>query len=359
MLKATNITKTIDGREILKGISLSLESGEIVSVIGPSGSGKTTLLRAISLIDSPNSGSLTIGENDYKFPVPQAENLKLPYPKLTVVFQQLFIWPHLTIRENISLPLKGKIDAKYFDEVVGLFQMNSFVDRYPNEVSIGQRQRAALVRALLLKPKFLLLDEVTSALDIEQSHLILGHLKSIAEKGVGIIFVSHALHFASKISSKVIFLDEGKVVEEGTGDILTNPKTERLKKFISISKEVIDPPPKKGIPNPARIHSPDPFLRAGNSPRFCENPNPQKIVFAKPSPHFAPPHCPNTWRAEPQKEKCPFHFRKNPPPRKSEKQGTFFLFGVAELSEAVAGLSWSVRFNLEPPRAPRVAHHLF
>ena len=239
MLKATNITKTIDGREILKGISLSLESGEIVSVIGPSGSGKTTLLRAISLIDSPNSGSLTIGENDYKFPVPQAENLKLPYPNLTVVFQQLFIWPHLTIRENISLPLKGKIDAKYFDEVVGLFQMNSFLDRYPNEVSIGQRQRAALVRALLLKPKYLLLDEVTSALDIEQSHLILGHLKSIAEKGVGIIFVSHALHFASKISSKVIFLDEGKVVEEGTGDILTNPKTERLKKFISISKEVI------------------------------------------------------------------------------------------------------------------------
>jgi len=239
MLNATDITKTIDGREILKGISLSLESGEIVSVIGPSGAGKTTLLRAISLIDSPNSGSLTIGENDYKFPILQTENLKLPYPNLTVVFQQLFIWPHLTIRENISLPLKGKIDAKYFDEVVGLFQMNSFLDRYPNEVSIGQRQRAALVRALLLKPKYLLLDEVTSALDIEQSHLILGHLKQIAEKGVGIIFVSHALHFASKISSKVIFLDDGKVVEEGTGDILTNPKTERLKKFISISQQVI------------------------------------------------------------------------------------------------------------------------
>lgn len=239
MLRVTNITKRIDGREILRDVSLSLESGEIISVIGPSGAGKTTLLRAISLIDSPNSGSLTIGENDYRFPMPQNETMQLPYPDLTVVFQQLFIWPHLTIRENISLPLREKIDAKYFNEVVGLFQMNSFLDRYPNEVSIGQRQRAALVRALLLKPKYLLLDEVTSALDIEQSHLILGHLKQIAERGVGIIFVSHALHFASKISSKVIFLDDGKVVEEGTGDILTNPKTERLKKFISISQQVI------------------------------------------------------------------------------------------------------------------------
>lgn len=122
---------------------------------------------------------------------------------------------------------------------MNLFQMKGFLDRYPNEVSIGQRHRAALVRALLLKPKYLLLDEVTSALDIEQAHLILGHLKQIAEKGVGVIFVSHALHLASKISDKVVFMDDGKVIEEGTGEILTNPKTERLKKFVNISQEVI------------------------------------------------------------------------------------------------------------------------
>jgi ABC-type polar amino acid transport system ATPase subunit len=239
MLIATNITKIIDGREILKDVSLSLKSGEIVSVIGPSGSGKTTLLRALSLIDFSSSGFLTIGENSYQFPLSQTENIKLPYPDLTVVFQQLFIWPHVTIRENLSLPLRGKIDAKHFEEVTELFQMGGFLDRYPNEVSTGQRQRAALVRALLLKPKYLLLDEVTSALDVEQSNLILGHLKTIAAQGVGVIFVSHALHLASKISDKVIFLDEGRVVEEGTGDILTNPKTERLKKFIGISQQVI------------------------------------------------------------------------------------------------------------------------
>ena len=238
MLLAKNISKKIDGRVILKDISFSIESGEIISVIGPSGSGKTTFLRAISLIDFPDSGSLEIGEDKYQFPIKQIENVKYPYPSLTVVFQQFFIWPHLTIRENITLALRGNVDKKHFDEVVELFQMNEFLDRYPNEVSLGQRQRAALARALVLKPKYLLLDEVTSALDIEQSHLILGHLKQIAEQGVGIIFVSHAIHLASKISDKVIFLDGGKIVEEGTSDIITNPKTDRLKKFINISQQI-------------------------------------------------------------------------------------------------------------------------
>ena len=238
MLLAKNISKKIDGRDILKDISFSIESGEIISIIGPSGSGKTTFLRAISLTDFPDTGSLEIGEDKYEFPIKQIENVKYPYPNLTVVFQQFFIWPHLTIRENITLALRGDVDKKHFDEVVGLFQMNEFLDRYPNEVSLGQRQRAALARALVLKPKYLLLDEVTSALDIEQSHLILGHLKQIAEQGVGVIFVSHAIHLASKISDKVIFLDNGKIVEEGTSDILTNPKTDRLKKFINISQQI-------------------------------------------------------------------------------------------------------------------------
>jgi ABC-type polar amino acid transport system ATPase subunit len=239
MLVAKNINKKIDGREILKDVSISLESGQIISIIGPSGSGKTTFLRAISLIDFPNSGTLEINEDKYQFPIKKNENVKYPYPNLTVVFQQFFIWPHLTIRENITLALRGKIDQNHFDEVVELFQMTEFLDRYPNEVSLGQRQRAALARSLMLKPKYLLLDEVTSALDIEQSHLILGHLRQIAEKGVGVIFISHAIHLASKISDKVIFLDNGKIVEEGTNDILKNPQTDRLKKFISISNQII------------------------------------------------------------------------------------------------------------------------
>ena len=236
MLHATNITKIISGRKILNDVSLSLKRGEIISVIGPSGAGKTSLLRAISLIDLPNSGTLMIEKESYKFPIIPSELLMLTYPDLTVVFQQLFIWPHLTIRQNLTLPLRGNIDQKHFKEMTALFQMTSFLDRYPNEVSIGQRQRAALVRALLLKPIYLLLDEVTSALDIEQSHLILGHLKRIAENGVGIIFVSHILNYVVKISDKVIFIDNGLVIEEGKKDILTKPKTKRLREFISASQ---------------------------------------------------------------------------------------------------------------------------
>ncbi|MBP6943081.1 MAG: amino acid ABC transporter ATP-binding protein [Candidatus Buchananbacteria bacterium] len=240
MLVAKNISKKINGRELLKNISFSIERGEIISIIGPSGSGKTTFLRAISLIDFPDSGSLEIEAERYQFPITQQlKNSNYPYPDVTVVFQQFFIWPHLTIRENITLALRGNIDKKHFDEIVKLFQMTEFLDRYPNEVSLGQRQRAALARALVLKPKYLLLDEVTSALDIEQSHLILGHLKQIAMQGVGIVFVSHAIHLASKISDRLIFLDGGKIIEEGTSDIISNPKTKRLKKFIDISQQII------------------------------------------------------------------------------------------------------------------------
>lgn len=239
MLTANKLNKNIDGEKILKDVSLSLESGEIISIIGPSGAGKTTLLRSISLIDLPDSGSLVIGNEKFNFPLDINNDIKFPYPDLTVVFQQLFIWPHLTIKQNLTLPLKNNVDKKHFDEVIDLFQMKSFLNRYPNEVSIGQKQRAAIARALLLKPKYLLLDEITSALDIEQSHFILSHLKQITERGVGIIFVTHALHFASKISKKMIFMDGGEIIEEGTGEILENPKTERLKKFINISNEII------------------------------------------------------------------------------------------------------------------------
>lgn len=234
MLNAANINKKIAGKKILEDISISLESGEIISIIGPSGAGKTSLLRAISLIDFPDSGSLKINGNSYQFPIQRAESVKFPYPNLTIVFQQLFIWPHLTIRQNITLPLRRNVDGVHFAGMVKLFQMDSFLDRYPNEISMGQRQKAALVRALLLKPSCLLLDEITSALDAEQSHQIFCHLKQIAKRGAGIVIVSHDLRLISKISDRVIFFDKGKIVEEGARGIITNPKTDRLKKFVNI-----------------------------------------------------------------------------------------------------------------------------
>lgn len=237
MLQAINIQKKIKNREILKQVSLTLQPGEIVSVVGPSGAGKTSFLRAISLIDLADSGSLIIDEKKYQFPLlKKISSELLPYPDLTVVFQQFFIWPHLTIRQNLILPIRKKINQQHFVKMIKMFHMDSFLNRYPSEVSMGEKQRTALVRALLLQPKYLLLDEVTSALDSEQSHQILCHLQEIAQKGVGIIFVSHALHLASQISDKVIFLDQGKIVEEGTGDILISPKTARLQKFVVAAK---------------------------------------------------------------------------------------------------------------------------
>lgn len=234
MLQAKNINKKIKDKEILKDISLTVKRGEIVSIIGPNGAGKTCLIRAISLIDFPDSGSLKIDDVNYQFPIKEPKSLMLPYPELTVVFQQLFVWPHLTIRENLTLPLRGNIDKKLFEKLIELFQMESFLEKYPNEVSQGQRQRTALVRAFLVKPKYFLLDEVTSALDVEQSYILLDYLRSLAKKGVGIIIVSHALNHVRKIADRVLFIENGQIVEEGSNTILTKPKTLRLKKFIGI-----------------------------------------------------------------------------------------------------------------------------
>lgn len=233
MLKANNLEKIINGKTILNKASLTLDSGQIIAIVGPSGAGKTAFLRAISLVDFCDRGNLAINGFNYEFPLGKKNKIIFPYPKLTVVFQQFFIWPHLTVRENLILPIRKKFDQAHFAKMTTMFQMEPFLDRYPNEVSVGEKQRTALVRALLLKPRYLLLDEVTSALDIEQSYLILGHLREIAKDGVGIIIVSHALHLVRAISSHVIFLDRGEIIEEGTSDILANPKTARLKKFVS------------------------------------------------------------------------------------------------------------------------------
>jgi L-cystine transport system ATP-binding protein len=239
MLSGKNIIKKYGERTILKDISIEIEPGKITSIIGPSGSGKTTLLKALSLLDLPESGSVTIDNNTYNFP-DDVGKIVAPWPRVSVVFQQLFIWPHLTMRGNIELPLEVrgllKENKAYLEELYEMFDMKGFIDRFPNEVSLGQRQRGALVRALALKPEYLLLDEITSSLDVEQSEIILSHLTKIKNKGVGIIMVAHDIDFALSSADSVCFLEDGKIIKQGKPyEFLLETKNLRIKNFISSS----------------------------------------------------------------------------------------------------------------------------
>ncbi len=242
MINVEKITKVIDGAKVLDNISLQIKPAEILVIMGPSGSGKSTLLRNITLVDVPDEGCFTIGERKYHFPasvgmgVDEERGLTGIYPDVTLVFQQFFLWPHLTVEENIKLPIKPEgLSADYrrkLAEMYKLFCIESILHKYPNEISVGQKQKVSLVRALILNPKYIFLDEITSALDIESTLAVLSYLKKIRDEGVAVVFVTHALHIAQKIADKVIFIEHGKIVEEGSRDILFKPKTDRFKKFI-------------------------------------------------------------------------------------------------------------------------------
>ena len=235
MLNGTKLTKIYNGREVLKGVNIKIEPGKITSLIGPSGSGKTTLLRVLSMLDLPESGSISFNNKEYEFPL-KDKNIIPPWPKISVVFQQLFIWPHLTLRKNIELPLevRGILEEnkKYLNELYRMFKMEEFIDRFPNEASLGQRQRVALVRSLALKPEYLLLDEITSSLDVEQSEIILSHLATIKKQGVGIIMVAHDINFALSNADTVYFLEDGKIVKQGRPyEFLLETKNKRYRAY--------------------------------------------------------------------------------------------------------------------------------
>ncbi len=237
MLKGEKIRKSFGDIEILHGIDIQVEPGTITTIIGPSGSGKSMLLRSLALLDPPTSGTVFIDEQAITFPRNTPIPTQFAWPRITVVFQQLFLWPHLTIRQNAVLPLRSRgilSPEDRVDQIIKEFGISSLADRFPNEVSLGQRQLGAIARALALQPRYLLLDEITSALDIEYVAMILDRLKSLRNRGVGLLLVSHLIDFARHSADQIVFLDNGTLVEQGPPTILDNPKSSRLERFLGL-----------------------------------------------------------------------------------------------------------------------------
>jgi ABC-type polar amino acid transport system ATPase subunit len=235
-LSCSHINLSYSGRDVLRDVSVQVEPGRVTALIGPSGAGKSTALRSLAFLESPSSGSIALDGSVYHYPLAEEAPSPAPWPAVTAVFQQLFLWPHLTLRANITLPLTlGKLPdaAGRTEKLIDRFEMAGFVDRYPNQVSGGQRQRAALARALALEPSYLLLDEITSALDVEQAASIVSHLSDLKREGIGILIVTHHLGFLHRTADTIVFMENGSVIEAGGHEMLVSPRSPGMRRFLT------------------------------------------------------------------------------------------------------------------------------
>jgi len=243
MIKCNNISKRSVKSEVLKNLSLEIAEAEITVLIGPSGSGKTTLLKVLSLINNPDKGTITIDEEIYQFPRKEAIRKQFEYngkQQIGIVFQNLDLIPHWTNRENVLKPIQRfPIDIEKFTELFSILKLEKFIDKYPHQCSRGEQQRIAIVRALMLNPTYIFLDEITSALDPELIAAIYKYLLNLKKKGVSIFIVTHFLLFAQNVADKIIFLQNGEIVEQGSKEIMMNPKTNQLKSFLESLEGVL------------------------------------------------------------------------------------------------------------------------
>lgn len=237
MIYVEDLHKYFGKNEVLKGITQTINQGEKVVVIGPSGSGKSTFLRCLNLLEQPTKGKITIDGNcitDRKC------NINLVRQSMGMVFQQFNLFPHLRVIDNLTLaPVKLKRATKEEAREKGLellkrVGLSDKAEAYPKQLSGGQQQRVGIARALAMNPEIMLFDEPTSALDPEMVGEVLGVMKELAEEGMTMMVVTHEMGFAREVASRVLFMDEGIIMEEGTPqEIFNDPKNERTKSFLS------------------------------------------------------------------------------------------------------------------------------
>ena len=237
MITVNHLHKSFDDHEVLVDINEHIAPGEKVVIIGPSGSGKSTFLRCMNLLEQPTSGQIIFDGVDI---TQKGVNINQIRQQMGMVFQHFNLFPHLTIKNNITLaPVKLGIMTKEEADAEAMRLLNRVgladkADQYPSQLSGGQKQRVAICRALAMNPEVILFDEPTSALDPEMVGEVLDVMKELAKSGMTMICVTHEMGFAKEVANRVIFLDEGKIAEDGTPEeVFDHPKNERLKTFLS------------------------------------------------------------------------------------------------------------------------------
>lgn len=237
MIKVVNLYKNFGKLEVLKNISAEIHKGDIVAIIGPSGSGKSTFLRCLNRLEEPTDGHIYVKGEDLMAPETDINKVR---EKVGMVFQHFNLFPHKTVLENLTLSpmkLKGYSQEEADKKAMALLDkvgLREKADAYPNQLSGGQKQRIAIARALAMEPDVMLFDEPTSALDPEMVGEVLGVMKSLAKDGMTMVVVTHEMGFAKEVGDRILFMDEGRIIEEGTPEeIFQNPKNSRTKDFLS------------------------------------------------------------------------------------------------------------------------------
>lgn len=237
ILEVNDLHKSYGDHEVLKGISTTIKKGDVLALIGPSGCGKSTFLRSLNLLEVPTSGHVLFEGTDMTDASVDINHVR---EKIGMVFQQFNLFPNMTIRENIMLaPVKlGKMTkeeaAKKAEDLLARIGLADKADAYPAQLSGGQKQRIAIARAMAMNPDVMLFDEPTSALDPEMVGEVLEIMKELAQTGMTMVVVTHEMGFAREVANKVVFIDDGQILESGTPEeFFGNPKNPRLKDFLS------------------------------------------------------------------------------------------------------------------------------